>query len=327
MTDPALIDPVRNLASGQTQRLLRWATYASSATAILLISTKLAAWFMTDSVAILSSLVDSMLDLGASLITLFAVRQAMVPADSEHRFGHGKAEPLAAIAQAGFIAGSAVLLLIEGIGRLIEPRPVTETAVGLAVMALSIVATIALVTFQRYVIARSESVAIKADSAHYRADLAANLGVIAALAISGYLDLPYVDALFGILIAVYIAHSAWTVGSDSLNMLMDRELPDEERNRIKEIALSYPDVEGVHDLRTRRAGPDTFIQMHLDFNGQLSLNRVHTTADAVENEIMEAFPGAEVIVHEDPVTPKVQEATPPTLGGAPQDMEPDKADE
>lgn len=306
MSDPTHTDPVLGLTRGnpQTQKLLRQATYASATTAVILIATKLVAWFMTDSVAILSSLVDSMLDLGASLITLFAVRQAMVPPDSEHRFGHGKAEPLAAIAQTGFIAGSAVLLLIEGIGRLIDPQPVTETAVGLSVMTLSIVATSALVLFQRHVIARAGSVAIKADSAHYRADLAANLGVIAALLISSYLDLPWVDALFGILAAVYIAHSAWHVGSESLQMLMDHELPDEDRARIRKIALAYPDVEGVHDLRTRRAGPDTFIQMHLDFNGQLSLNRVHTTADAVEKEIMEVFPGAEVIVHQDPVTPR-----------------------
>lgn len=320
--DRAHTDPVRTLSRGhaETQRLLRLATYASAATATLLIAAKLVAWFMTDSVAILSSLIDSLLDLGASLITLLAVRQAMVPADSEHRFGHGKAEPLAAIAQAGFIAGSAALLMIEAVGRLIDPRPIAATEVGLAVMGLSIIATFALVAFQRYVIARAGSVAIKADSAHYRADLAANLGVIAALAVSGYFALPFVDAIFGVLIAIYIAYSAWAVGSESLQMLMDRELPDEDRERIKKIALSYPDVEGVHDLRTRRAGPDTFIQMHLDFNGQLSLNRVHATADAVEKEIMEAFPDAEVLVHEDPVTPKAS-------SGAPQQMEPDKTDE
>lgn len=303
-------DPVRQLerhSSPGADRLTRLATYASTGTAALLIATKLTAWIMTDSVALLTSLIDSLLDLGASLITLFAVRQALVPADREHRFGHGKAEPLAAMAQSGFIAGSAVLLLIEAIERLVNPKPIQATEIGIAVMVVSIVATIALVTFQRYVVRRSQSVAIQADSMHYKADLLANLGVIAALAATGFLGWTYVDPLFGIAIAFYILHGAWDIGRDAINMLMDRELPEEDRETIKRIALSYSEVLGVHDLRTRRSGPDTFIQMHLDFNGALSLNRAHSVADAVEKEVMESFPGAEVLVHEDPVTPHPDE--------------------
>jgi ferrous-iron efflux pump FieF len=300
----AVGDPVWRLRGpGAEQRLLRLATYASAATASVLIATKLGAWLLTDSIAMLSSLIDSLLDLVASLITLLAVRQAMVPADGEHRFGHGKAEPLAAMAQAGFIAGSAVLLLSEAVGRLFDPQPIQQTAVGIGVMTFSIAATLGLVTFQRYVIARSGSVAIRADSAHYKADLLANLGVIAALAVTGFLDLPIVDPIFGIAVAGFIAYGAWEVGSDAYQMLMDRELPEEDRARIEAIARAYPEVLGVHDLRTRRSGPDVFIQMHLDFNGQLTLNRAHTVTDAVEKEIMETFKGAEVIVHQDPVTP------------------------
>ena len=244
MSDPAVTDPVKNLGRGHSkqQKLLRYATYASAMTAALLIATKLGAWVLTDSVAMLSSLIDSMLDLVASLITLFAVRQAMVPADSEHRFGHGKAEPLAALAQSGFIAGSALLLLVEAIDRLFTPQPIQATNVGIAVMMFSIVATVALVAFQRFVIARSSSVAITADSAHYKADLYANLGVIAALVISGTFDIPLVDPLFGIAIAVFIAYGAWQVGNESFQMLMDHELPDEDRERIRAIALAYPDA-------------------------------------------------------------------------------------
>jgi len=227
----------------------------------------------------------------------------MVPADSEHRFGHGKAEPLAALAQSGFIAGSALLLLVEAIDRLFTPKPIQETTIGIAVMVFSIFATLALVLFQRYVITRSSSVAVTADSAHYKADLYANLGVIAALVVAGTFDFPLVDPLFGIAIAAFIAYGAWQVGTESFQMLMDHELPDEDRERIRAIALAYPDVLGVHDLRSRKSGPDTFIQMHLDFNGHLSLNRAHTTADAVEKEVMEAFPGAEVFVHQDPASP------------------------
>jgi ferrous-iron efflux pump FieF len=308
--DPPIGDPVKNLGRGgmtKEQRLLRWATYASATTASVLIATKLGAWILTDSVALLSSLIDSMLDLVASLITLVAVRRAMVPADADHRFGHGKAEPLAALVQSGFIAGSALLLLVEAADRLFDPRPITHSQIGIAVMAFSIVATLGLVAFQRYVISKADSVAIKADSAHYKADLYANAGVIAALVVSGILGVTWVDPVFGIVIAGFIAHGAWQVGSEAFDMLMDRELPDEERARIVEIARAYPEVLGVHDLRTRRSGPDTFIQMHLDFNGHMSLNRAHAVADAVEKEIMEAFVGAEVLVHQDPVTPNAAE--------------------
>lgn len=284
---------------------------ASASVAMFLILTKIGAWLLTDSVAMLSSLVDSSLDLVASLVTLYAVRQAMVPADTDHRFGHGKAEPLAAMAQAGFIAGSALLLTVEAVRRLIDPMPIQHTEIGLSVMGASIVATLCLVLFQRYVVSRTGSVAISADSAHYKADLLANLGVITALILGGFFQIPWVDPILGLTIAGYIAYSAWDVGRESLNMLMDHELPEADRERIKRIALSYPDVLGVHDLRTRRSGPDTFIQMHLDLNGQLTLNRAHTTADAVEKEVMMAFPEAEVLVHQDPVTPNVEDEDAP----------------
>lgn len=285
----------------QDDKLKRMATYASSGVAIVLIVTKLGAWFMSDSVALLSSLIDSTLDLLASLVTLMAVRHAMMPADREHRFGHGKAEPLAALAQSGFIGGSAMLLLFEASSRLIDPKPVAQTDIAIAVMVLSIILTLALVAFQTYVTKRAKSVAIDADAMHYKSDLAANLGVIATLIAAGYFNLPILDPIFGFLVAVYIAKGAWNVGTDAYQMLMDRELPDEDREKIRNIALSYKETLGVHDLRTRRSGPDIFIQMHIDFNGTLSLNRVHSVADAVEREVMDEFPGSEVIVHQDPV--------------------------
>ncbi len=312
MRDKVRIDPVKALgqANRKDHRLMRAATYASAATATVLIALKLIAWLTTDSVAILSSLVDSLLDLVASLVTLFAVRHALVPADAEHRFGHGKAEPLAALTQVGFIAASAVLLVLEAVERLVTPQSIQQTEIGMSVMAVSIAMTLALVMFQRFVIARSASLAIEADSVHYKADLLANLGVLGALIMAGPLGIGWVDPVFAILVAGYIAHSAWGIGVESLNMLMDRELPEDDRERIKEIALGYPDVLDVHDLRTRKSGRDIYIQLHLDFNGILSLNRIHSVTDAVENEIMEAFPGAEVIAHQDPVAEDFAEGIP-----------------
>ncbi|GIK96834.1 MAG: iron transporter [Alphaproteobacteria bacterium] len=280
--------------------LLRLATYASVATALTLILAKAVAYFMTDSVSLLSTLLDSLLDAAASILNLFAVRHALTPADREHRFGHGKAEPLAGLGQAAFITGSAIFLLFEAGQRLISPRPLENTEIGIAVMLFSIAATVALVTFQRHVIRRTGSVAIKADSLHYVGDLLVNGSVVVALLLEAQLGWPGADALFGIGIALYIVYTAWQIARISLDMLMDRELPDEDRKRIREIALEQPLVLSLHDLRTRSAGPNVFIQLHLEMDGALSLFEAHAAADAVEVELMRAFPGAEVIIHQDP---------------------------
>ncbi len=281
-------------------RLLRLATYAAVAVAGLLILAKLAAWFLTDSVAILSSLMDSLLDAGASLVNMYAVAHALVPADREHRFGHGKAEALAGLAQSAFISGSALFLLAEAGQRLIEPQPIVRDEIGIAVMVLSLVLTIALVLFQRHVVKRTNSIAIAADSVHYRADILANAGIIAALVLAGRYGWIYADAIVAILVAVYILFGAWGIIRGALDQLMDRELPEEQRARIREIALAHGDVVDVHDMRTRASGTQNFIQLHLELDGGLTLLKSHAIADAVEAAICQAFPGAEVIIHQDP---------------------------
>jgi ferrous-iron efflux pump FieF len=280
--------------------LVRVATYASVATALILIVAKVAAYLLTDSVSLLSTLLDSLLDVAASLLNLVAVRHALIPADREHRFGHGKAEPLAGLGQAAFITGSAIFLLFEAGQRLVDPRPIHNTAVGIGVMAFSILATMSLVMFQRHVIRRTRSVAIRADSLHYVGDLLVNGSVIVALLLTTSLGWPGIDAVFGIGIALYIVFTAWQIVHASLDMLMDRELPDAERQRIREIAMAHPQVKALHDLRTRTAGPNVFIQLHLEMDGRMSLFDAHGVADAVEGELMQAFPGAEVIIHQDP---------------------------
>lgn len=280
--------------------LLRLATYASVATATTLILAKTVAYLMTDSVSLLSTLLDSLLDVAASLLNLFAVRHALTPADREHRFGHGKAEPLAGLGQAAFITGSAIFLVFEAGQRLVMPRPVQNAEVGIGVMVFSIVVTLALVAFQHHVVRRTGSVAIKADSLHYVGDALVNGSVIAALLLEAQLGWSGADALFGVGIALYIVYTAWQIARASLDMLMDRELPDEDRRRIREIALKQPRVLAMHDLRTRTAGPNVFIQLHLEMDGSLSLLEAHATADAVEVELMSAFPGAEVMIHQDP---------------------------
>jgi len=241
-----------------TDRLRRWATYASVAVALLLISVKFAAWLETGSVALLSSLIDSLLDAVASIVNLFAVRHALTPADREHRFGHGKAEPLAVLGQSAFIIGSALLLLAEAVRRLLHPAAVENPAAGSAVKVFPIVVTIGQVLYQRHVVRRTGSIAITADELHYRGDLILNGSVIAALILSGTFGLRILDPLFGAAIGLWIIYSAARLARLSLVQLMDRELPDDERKRIREIALAHPEVAAAHDLRTRGAGPTAF---------------------------------------------------------------------
>ncbi len=281
-------------------RLLRLATYASVSVAVILIGAKFSAWVMTDSVSLLSTLIDSLLDAGASLVTLFAVRQALQPPDAQHRFGHGKAEPLAGLGQAAFIMGSAVFLLIQAGERLLNPRMLVNVDLGVAVMAFSIVLTLVLVAFQKFVIRKTDSIAIKGDSTHYQMDVLVNFSVLVALFLSSQFGWKYADPLFAMGISVYILWGAGQIGMQALNMLMDRELPQEDRDRIRSIAASHPGVRSIHDMRTRSSGMQLFIQFHLEMDGNMTLFDAHTISDQVEAELMRAFPNSEIIIHEDP---------------------------
>ncbi|HXH02721.1 MAG TPA: cation diffusion facilitator family transporter [Candidatus Competibacteraceae bacterium] len=281
-------------------RLLHLATAASVATAVLLMLAKLVAWLLTDSIAVLASLVDSLMDAAASLINLLAVRYSLTPADAEHRFGHGKAEALAGLGQATFIAGSALFLLLQAGERLLHPQPLTAPGVGIAVMAFSIAATAALLVLQRHVVRRTRSTAIKADALHYASDLATNLSIILALVLAQF-GLPGADPLFGLALGGYILYSAWSIGREAVNLLMDRELPEAVQHRILAVALSQPGVLGAHDLRTRQSGHTWFVQLHLELDGHLSLNRAHGIAERAIVAIRAEFPQAEVIIHQDPV--------------------------
>lgn len=279
---------------------MRLATYASVASASLLIIVKFGAWIYTDSISLMSTLLDSVLDAAASFVNLLAVRHALTPADREHRFGHGKAEPLAALGQATFISGSAIFLMIEAGKRLYAPRPVEQVETGIAVMVAAIAVTFLLTRFQAYVVRETGSIAIKADSLHYVGDLLVNGAVILALLAVSQLGWIHADPIFGLGIACYILYNAWEIARGALDMLMDRELPEEDRQRIKDIALAHAEVRDLHDLRTRTSGRQTFIQVHLEMDGRMPLEDAHDVADAVEAELLRVFPEAEVIIHQDP---------------------------
>jgi ferrous-iron efflux pump FieF len=298
MTDHATPAPMA--APAEAQQLRVRATYASLAVALILILAKFVAWIGTGSVALLSSLVDSLVDAAASLVNFFAIRHAAAPADREHRFGHGKAEPLAALGQSAFLVGSAVLLMFEAVRRLVSPEPVANPPAGIAVMLFSIVVTLGLVAYQRHVVRQTGSLAIGADELHYRGDIILNFSVIATLAIGNMFAVPLLDPLFGAAVGGWIIYSAVKIARLSLTQLMDRELPDEERARVRAIAESHPDVAAVHDIRTRVAGPTAFIQLHIEMDGEMNLLRAHEISDAVEALLTGAFPNAEIIIHEDP---------------------------
>ncbi len=286
-------------APEETAKLLRLATYASISVALILIVSKLIAWGLSDSVSLLATLIDSVLDALASLINLIAVRHALTPADKEHRFGHGKAEALAGLSQSMFIAGSAGFLLLEAGRRLINPIAVEQAGIGISVMVFSIVATLLLLGFQGHVIKKTNSTAIKADALHYRTDVLVNGSVILALwlSVQGWEGF---DALFACGIGIYILYSAWEIISVSYDHLMDRELPDEQREQIKQLVLQHKSARGLHDLRSRHSGTMTFIQLHLELDDDLSLLAAHKISDEVEMRLLEAFPGSEIIIHIDP---------------------------
>lgn len=291
------------------QKLVKRATLASTFVAILLILSKLVAWLLTGSASMLASLTDSLMDVSASLINLFAVRYAMQPADNEHRYGHGKAESLAGIAQAGFIAGSAVLLIFSATDRLINPKPLTQTDVGIAVTLLALVLTIVLISYQGYVVRKTGSQAVKADALHYRSDILLNIAVLVALVLGsmGYL---WADGALALAIGIYILVSAVKIALEAGNTLLDRELPDEQKQDILRIVKEHPKVHGAHDLRTRQAGPTYFIQMHLELDDTMPLLEAHNVADDVERALMDAYPGADVIIHQDPLSVVPQEQRP-----------------
>lgn len=284
-------------------RLLRLATYASVTTATMLIVAKLGAWMLTGSVSVLASLIDSLMDAGASLINLFAVRYSLAPPDAEHRFGHGKAESLAGLAQATFIAGSAVFLILESVDRLLHPQALAQLSIGIAVMGFAVLATLALLSVQRYVVRRTGSTAIRADALHYASDLLTGSATMLALVLALLFGWTGLDAWFAIGIAAYILYGAWGIGADAFQVLLDRELPAAQRQRIKELARAHPQVCNVRGLRTRQSGTAIILQMNLELDGALSLSDAHRIAEEVEAQILRAFPNADVTIHQDPVTP------------------------
>ncbi|MEG9861273.1 MAG: cation diffusion facilitator family transporter [Parvularculales bacterium] len=293
--------PANSVSSEKAAILMRRATVLAILVACCLITFKALAWWFSDSVAILASLLDSGLDMAASVVNLVAVRHALTPADEEHRFGHGKAEAMAGLGQSLLVALSAIWIIGEATERLLNPHPVVYPGLALGVMGVSTLATLGLVLYQRHVIRLTRSLAIGADHLHYMSDFMVNIAVIVSIVLSVWFGLTLVDPFFGLVIAFIIIWGAWRIISQSWDELMDRELPDDDRAQIKSLVLGHGDVKGLHDLRTRSAGQRQFIQFHIELVPDLSILEAHQISDEVEERVMAAYPKAEVLIHQDPL--------------------------
>ena len=293
----------------QYARLVKAAALSATVLASILLIIKIFAWWHTGSVSLLAALVDSLVDLAASLTNLFVVRYSLQPADEEHTFGHGKAESLAALAQSMFISGSALFLFLTGFQHLASPEPLQDPGLGIWVTLIALFSTLILVTFQRWVVRKTQSQAIRADMLHYQSDVMMNGAILIALALSWY-GFHWADALFALGIGVYILYSALRMGYEAVQALLDRALPDNERQQIIDIVMSWPGVIGAHDLRTRQSGPTRFIQLHLEMEDMMPLMEAHILAEQVERALLHRFPGADVLIHQDPcsVVPKERHA-------------------
>lgn len=280
---------------------MQLAAYASVGVAAFLITVKFVAWFYSGAISLQATLIDSVLDAAASLVNLLAVKHSLEPPDEDHRFGHGKLEAIAALGQALIVTASAAWLIYEAGGRLYHPIPIEKTGLGVFVMGLSVISTFLLIRFQRQVVRKTNSSAIKADSIHYQSDLIINLGVIFSLSASALIGIHWIDPIIGAVIALYILYTAWLIILEAFNILMDHELPDEIRKTIRTVTLnSHPDIKGMHDLRTRSSGVRSFIQLHLELDKNMPLQKCHDIAEKVEADLHKHFPHAEILIHQDP---------------------------
>ncbi|MCB1782803.1 MAG: cation diffusion facilitator family transporter [Alphaproteobacteria bacterium] len=287
-------------AHHKNKKFAVYAGYAAIGISCLLILIKSIAYFESGSASILSSLTDSVVDSVVSLMALASIYYAQRPADEDHRWGHGKMEAVSALFQAAMIAGGGVFLVMEAISRFIIPVPVSHQMLGIAVMIVSIILSIILVAIQRYALAKTDSLAVEADSAHYGSDIIINGGVLVILLLSYYGAPHWIDPLFALGVAAFLGKLSFEIASKAMNMLMDRELPTEDREKIIEIITGQEGVLDMHDLRTYRSGPAVVMTFDIEVDEDLLLKDAHAIALKVEKKLLALHPGAEILIHVDP---------------------------
>ena len=288
------------LSEQQAGRLKRLAALGSISLAVILTLIKTAGVIYSGSLAVLSSMIDSLADLFASSVTFFAVHISNQPADPRHRYGHGKAEALSALLQSAFITGSALFVMYDGVRRFLNPQPLPQTGFAIFIMSVSLILTLALISFQRYVAARTRSQAIRADAAHYSVDVFTNISIILALVIVKLFKFDWFDTIAAFFISGYLLYNAYGIAKSAVALLMDKELSDEIRENIIRTVLSCSHVQGLHDLRTHDLGSSYMIELHLELDGRLDLSTAHRYTCGVETELKKIYPNAQIIIHQDP---------------------------
>ncbi len=281
-------------------RLKRLAATLSVSLAVALCFLKIFGSIYTGSLAILSSLIDSLADVFASSLSFVAIKFSTRPASLEHRYGYGRAESISALAQSAFIAGSGLFVMYDGITRIISPAPLEQTDFGIMVMTISLLATLALIAFQKYVTKKTASPAIKADSAHYTVDVLTNLSIIISLLVVKFLGINWFDILTAFVISAYLIFNAYKLAAEAVSALTDRELSPEIRQKVIDIVNNSDGIKGYHDFRSRDLGGTYCFEIHLELDGNLTLNITHQLTDKVEEAIKRQFPEAQVIIHQDP---------------------------
>ena len=284
-----------------TNLLVRSASIASLLVASTLIVLKYYGWVTTNSVSLLGSLADSLIDFLASVFVFVAISYSILPADAKHRFGYGKSEGLAAFVQSLLIGISGIYVCFEAIKRLLNPSQINQPSTAIWIILVSIVLTLALVMYQKYVVKKSKSIAIESDRYHYLTDTYINLSVLFSIAITGWTQFVFIDALVGLLISGVILYTSVTLLKKSFKILLDQEIQSDDRDRIREIALDHPKVLGFHDLRTRDTGREYIIQFHLELDPNMSLLESHEITDEVTDNILKLYPDSELIIHTDPL--------------------------
>jgi ferrous-iron efflux pump FieF len=284
-----------------THLLVRSASIASLLVASTLIVLKYYGWVTTTSVSLLASLADSLIDFLASVFVFVAISYSMLPADAKHRFGYGKSEGLAAFVQSLLIGISGIYVCFEAIKRLLNPSQINQPSTAIWIILVSIVLTLALVMYQKYVVKKSKSIAIESDRYHYLTDTYINLSVLFSIAITGWTRFVFIDALVGLLISGVILYTSVTLLKKSFKILLDQEIQSDDRDRIREIALDHPKVLGFHDLRTRDTGRNYIIQFHLELDPNMSLLESHEITDEVTDNVLKLYPDSELIIHTDPL--------------------------
>lgn len=283
-----------------SHRLLKQASLASVLTAVGLLLLKLFTFLITGSVAILSSFFDSAQDFLTSLINLFAIKHAIQPADNEHRFGHGNAQALGGLLQGFMIALFSLFLAQESIHRLLKPSPIGHIELGVLVMLIAIAVSILLVSFQTYVVKKTNSLSIKADRMHYTGDILMNAGVIISIIIAEKVGFPVLDAIFGIGVSLYLFYVVFQIMKEAVTQLMDTEISEEFRRQIIKISLSFPEVKRIYHLRTRQSGETLFVQFCVAMDGKLSLQKAHDISHKIEMKIKKTYTHSQIMIHVEP---------------------------